>query len=147
MSSELGAGTERIQSPRRRVGARVAQPRKLPAAKDGQPSGSRTTLAGSTRARGAISLRLTVNYCCSFGAMENPTLLVTRDTDRIVVHTHLPNTPTTVHGLTLEEQRAVCCGVRRVHAGSPQFYLARMAGQFKTTVIGVLGPLRRMRNR
>lgn len=37
-----------------------------------------------------------------FGALENPPLLVTCDTDRIVVHTHFPNTPTTIHELTLE---------------------------------------------
>ena len=37
-----------------------------------------------------------------FGALENPPLLVTCDTDRIVVHTHFPNTPTTTHELTLE---------------------------------------------
>jgi hypothetical protein len=37
-----------------------------------------------------------------FGALENPPLLVTCDTDRLVVHTHFPNTPTTTHELTLE---------------------------------------------
>jgi hypothetical protein len=37
-----------------------------------------------------------------FGALENPPLLVTCDTDRIVVHTHFPNTPTTTHELTVE---------------------------------------------
>jgi hypothetical protein len=37
-----------------------------------------------------------------FGALENPPLLVTCDTDRIVVHTHFPGTPSTTHELTLE---------------------------------------------
>lgn len=36
------------------------------------------------------------------GALENPPLLVTCDTDRIVVHTHFPNTPGEIHELTLE---------------------------------------------
>ncbi len=36
------------------------------------------------------------------GALENPPLLVTCDTDRILVHTHFPNTPSVTHELTLE---------------------------------------------
>src|SRR5450759_3356831 len=36
------------------------------------------------------------------GALENPPLLVTCDTDRILVHTHFPNTPTETRELTLE---------------------------------------------
>lgn len=36
------------------------------------------------------------------GALENPPLLVTCDTDRILIHTHFPNTPTVLHELTLE---------------------------------------------
>lgn len=36
------------------------------------------------------------------GALENPPLLVVCDTDRIVIHTHFPNTPGVTHGLTLE---------------------------------------------
>lgn len=36
------------------------------------------------------------------GALENPPLLVTCDTDRIIIHTHHPNTPTQVIELTLE---------------------------------------------
>ncbi len=36
------------------------------------------------------------------GALENPPLLVTCDTDRILVHTHFPNTPTQTIELTLE---------------------------------------------
>lgn len=36
------------------------------------------------------------------GALENPPLLVTCDTDRIVIHTHFPNTPTQIIELTLE---------------------------------------------
>ncbi len=35
------------------------------------------------------------------GALENPPLLVTCDTDRIVVHTHFPNRPTEIKELTL----------------------------------------------
>lgn len=37
-----------------------------------------------------------------FGALENPPLLVTCDTDRIVIHTHFPGTPTQAHELSLE---------------------------------------------
>jgi type II restriction/modification system DNA methylase subunit YeeA len=36
------------------------------------------------------------------GALDNPPLLVTCDTDRIVVHTHFRDTPTVVRELTLE---------------------------------------------
>lgn len=36
-----------------------------------------------------------------FGALENPPLLVTSDTDRIVVHTHFAGTPTKTYELTL----------------------------------------------
>jgi type II restriction/modification system DNA methylase subunit YeeA len=36
------------------------------------------------------------------GALENPPLLVTCDTDRILIHTHFPNTPTVIHELTLD---------------------------------------------
>jgi type II restriction/modification system DNA methylase subunit YeeA len=35
------------------------------------------------------------------GALENPPLLVVCDTDRILVHTHFPNTPSVTHELTL----------------------------------------------
>ena len=37
-----------------------------------------------------------------FGALENPPLLVTCDTDRIEVHTHFPGTPTKTYELTVE---------------------------------------------
>jgi len=36
------------------------------------------------------------------GALENPPLLVTCDTERILVHTHFPNTPSETRELTLE---------------------------------------------
>jgi len=36
------------------------------------------------------------------GALENPPLLVTCDTDRIVIHTHFPNTPGETRELTLD---------------------------------------------
>ena len=36
------------------------------------------------------------------GALENPPVLVTGDTNRILLHTHFPNTPTETRELTLE---------------------------------------------
>ena len=36
------------------------------------------------------------------GSLENPPLLITCDTDRILIHTHFPNTPTKKFELTLE---------------------------------------------
>jgi hypothetical protein len=36
------------------------------------------------------------------GALENPPLLVVSDMDRIVVHSHFPNTPTEIHDIALD---------------------------------------------